>query len=238
MPKLPKGLLLDLDDTILVFDAVSDRSWAQILNTFRAEYNPIDPQHLHRSIKAAAKIFWSDPARHREGRVNLEAAREQIVSAAMSALQMPVNADLTTKIVRAYDLVRTQLMQPVPGAVETLRALREYGISLILVTNGATRGQREKIERFQLQQFFQDIIIEEECGFGKPDERVYRHALRALGLPPQDVWMIGDNLEWEVAAPQRLGIRGIWVDVRGGGLPSDSDITPYRIINSLCDIVQ
>lgn len=193
MPKLPKGLLLDLDDTILVFDAVSDRSWAQILNTFRAEYNPIDPQHLHRSIKAAAKIFWSDPARHREGRVNLDAAREQIVSAAMSALQMPVNADLTTKIVRAYDLVRTQLMQPVPGAVDTLRALREYGIPLILVTNGATRGQREKIERFQLQQFFQDIIIEEECGFGKPDERVYRHALRALGLPPQEYKNIFSN---------------------------------------------
>jgi putative hydrolase of the HAD superfamily len=26
-----------------------------------------------------------------------------------------------------------------------------------------------------------------------------------------DAWMVGDNIEWDVAAPMRLGMRGIWI---------------------------
>ena len=34
--------------------------------------------------------------------------------------------------------------------------------------------------------------------------------------------MVGDNLEWDVAAPQRLGMSGVWIDARGRGLPEHS----------------
>ena len=38
--------------------------------------------------------------------------------------------------------------------------------------------QRDKIERHRLAGFFDVIVIEGEFGAGKPDEVVYRHALR------------------------------------------------------------
>jgi hypothetical protein len=41
--------------------------------------------------------------------------------------------------------------------------------------------------------------------------------------------MVGDNLEWEVVSPQRLGIHAIWHDGYGVGLPADSPIRPDRI---------
>jgi len=44
--------------------------------------------------------------------------------------------------------------------------------------------------------------------------------------------MIGDNLEWEVEVPQRLGIYAIWIDVHGEGLPAGSSVKPDRIILS------
>jgi putative hydrolase of the HAD superfamily len=49
--------------------------------------------------------------------------------------------------------------------------------------------------------------------------------------------MIGDNLEWEVVAPQRLGIYAIWIDVHGDGLPADSTVKPDRIIRSLTELL-
>ena len=49
--------------------------------------------------------------------------------------------------------------------------------------------------------------------------------------------MIGDNLEWEVVAPQRLGIYAIWIDTHGEGLPPGSAIKPDRIIRSLTELV-
>jgi putative hydrolase of the HAD superfamily len=82
------------------------------------------------------------------------------------------------------------------------------------VTNGAAGAQRAKVERFALSDRFDHIQIEGEHGFGKPDERAYLHAMQALGVTASETWMIGDNLEWQVVAPQRLGIYAIWINVR------------------------
>ena len=49
--------------------------------------------------------------------------------------------------------------------------------------------------------------------------------------------MVGDNLEWEVAAPQRLGMFGVWHDHLKVGLPADSPHKPDRIIQSLPEIL-
>jgi putative hydrolase of the HAD superfamily len=49
--------------------------------------------------------------------------------------------------------------------------------------------------------------------------------------------MIGDNLEWEVEVPQRLGIYAIWMDALGEGLPAHSTVTPDRIIRSLTELL-
>jgi putative hydrolase of the HAD superfamily len=110
-------------------------------------------------------------------------------------------------------------------------------VKLALVTNGAAEPQRKKVVRFALEHRFDHIQIEGEHGFGKPEEQAYRHALAALGVEAKDSWMVGDNLEWEVVAPQRLGIFAIWYDGYGIGLPPDSPIRPDRIIRSLPELL-
>ncbi len=93
------------------------------------------------------------------------------------------------------------------------------------------------IERFELAHRFDHIQIEGEHGFGKPEERAYLHAMQALGVEPHEAWMVGDHLEWEVAAPQRLGIFAIWHDALGRGLPAGSPVKPDRIIRSLSELL-
>ena len=84
--------------------------------------------------------------------------------------------------------------------------------------------QRAKIERFGLAPLFDAIVVEGEFGVGKPEPAVYAHALAALGVSAADAWMVGDNLEWDVVTPRRLGMKGIWIarvptalDVAGSG---------------------
>ena len=48
--------------------------------------------------------------------------------------------------------------------------------------------------------------------------------------------MVGDNLEWDVAAPQKLGMSGVWIDARGRGLPEQSAVKPDYIVRSLADL--
>ena len=127
-------------------------------------------------------------------------------------------------------------MAPLPDAIDTVRWLRESGRRLALLTNGAQSAQRRKIARFEIADLFDAIFVEGELGFGKPDERVYRRALSALDVKPADAWMVGDNLEWDVAAPQKLGMSGVWIDARGRGIPDQSAVKPDYIVRSLAEL--
>jgi putative hydrolase of the HAD superfamily len=124
-----------------------------------------------------------------------------------------------------------------PCAHETLDRLKELGVRLALVTNGAAVPQRKKVVRFALEHRFDHIQIEGEHAFGKPEDEAYHHALKSLGVGADEAWMVGDNLEWEVVAPQRLGIYAIWYDGYGVGLPPGSSIRPDRIIRSLPELL-
>jgi putative hydrolase of the HAD superfamily len=137
----------------------------------------------------------------------------------------------------SYAVEREEVLQPFPGAVEALHHLRDQGVRLALITNGNAEARRSKIGRFELGPLFDCIIIEDEFGVGKPDERVYLHAFTQLNVKPEETWMIGDELEWDVAAPQRLGSYGVWLDFASLGLPEGSPVDPDRIIGSLSELL-
>lgn len=143
---------------------------------------------------------------------------------------------MADEIAHAYSVQRELEVRPFPGAIETLNYVRAMGIRMALVTNGTSAMQRGKIERFGLESCFDYILIEEEFGVGKPDERVYLHVIEQLHTSPSESWMVGDNLEWEVATPQRLGLFSIWVDSDGTGLPDTANVNPDGIICRLSEL--
>lgn len=232
---LPRALLLDLDDTILDDSGSAKGCWREACFDHRSELGSTDPAALHEAIERNRAWFWGDPERHRVGRLDMDAARQEIVR--MSLGDLGVDApSLPERIAEAYGSRRDRGIQPFAEAIETVRWLRESGCRLALLTNGNGAAQRGKIDRFRLAELFDVILIEGELGFGKPDARVYGLALDALAIEPSDAWMIGDNLEWDVAGPQRAGIFGIWIDVRGTGLPAEHTVRPNRIVRRLAEL--
>jgi putative hydrolase of the HAD superfamily len=229
---LPKALLLDLDDTILDDSSSVDGCWREACAGQAGRLTPSQADLVVEAIQKTSKWFWADPERHRAGRLELDAARREVVRLAL--LEMGIaDAQLARDIGDAYSHRRDVGMEPLPDAIETVRWFRDSGCRLALLTNGAGVAQRRKIARFGLADLFDTILVEGELGFGKPDERVYRQALEKLAVRPADAWMVGDNLDWDVAAPQKLGIFAVWVDRRGGGLPATSRVLPDRIVPAL-----
>ncbi len=229
---LPRAILFDLDDTIISAYRRPDLAWNRVTAEFASALAPLAPADVAASIVAHAKVFWDDRARHKRWRMQLFEARRQVVAAVLAA-HTRGDEQLSDAIAGRYSALRDQEMHLHLGAVETLEALSERGVRLALITNGDGIGQRAKIERFGLARHFEHVQIEGEHGFGKPEERAYRHALETLRLAAADVWMVGDNLEWEVEAPQRLGIHAVWFDGEGQGLPASSAIRPDRIVTAL-----
>lgn len=231
-----KALLVDLDDTLLDYSGGTDECW---LHACEALAGPagIDPPTLVRAIADTRRWFWSDPGRHRVERADMLRAWTRITAHALGTLDRADEA-LAAAIAQDFAERRWERMDLFPGVPAALEALRARGVPLALVTNGDASHQRRKIARHDLERFFDVMVIEGEMGVGKPEEVVYRFALSKLGVKPEEAWMVGDNLEWDVAAPQRLGLRGVWVDGPGQGLPKSSDVVPHRIIRAFPELLE
>lgn len=72
---------------------------------------------------------------------------------------------------------------------------------------------------------------------GKPDPAFFQVAIDALGVPPRQIAMIGDNVRTDVGAAQRLGLRGILVRT-GGYRPGDLQrgVIPDAVLDSVADL--
>lgn len=235
MGSLPKAVLLDLDDTILDDTGGVITCWRDACVTHCTNMDGLEPETVFEAIDAIREWYWSDPERHRVGRLELAWARAEVVRLALENIGVD-NQDLARRIGDTYHALRDQHIKPFDDAVTTVQWLRERGCRLALLTNGGRAGQRHKIDRFSLAPLFDVILVEGEVGFGKPDPRIYKHALSALDVAADQSWMVGDNLEWDVLGPQREGIAGIWIDARGQGLPEGHDVRPHRIISRLADL--
>ncbi len=235
-PSMPKGLLCDMDDTILNSSGARERCWRDVYTEAAGRFGGLEWDTFIDAITRQERWFWSDPERHLRGRMDLRIACRETTNAAIVELGFN-QPDAAGAIADRYRDLREQRFRVFPGALETLERLRTRGVRLALVTNGTAQDQRRKIERFGFARYFDHIFIEGELGVGKPHQRVYEHALAALGCRPADAWSIGDNLEWDVVAPQRLGIYGIWVDVRGKGLPPGTPDSPDRIVRSITELL-
>jgi len=242
MPRLPRAILFDLDDTIISAYGRPELAWAAVISEFLAELEPLTTASVLSAVQDSAARFWADAERHRAWRQKLREARREVVRDAFAALarQGASVPSLSTQnaIADRFTDYRDEQMHIFPDAHDTIDTLRAKGVRLALITNGDGVGQRDKIERFDLAHRFHHIQIEGEHGFGKPEPRAYLHALERLGVGARDSWMVGDNLEWEVAAPQRLGIHAIWFDAHGAGLPEGSLVRPDRVVRKLSELLE
>jgi putative hydrolase of the HAD superfamily len=230
-----KTLLVDLDDTLLDYTSGIEGSWREACELI-AGPRGVDPSALWAAVLEARRWFWDDATRGVEGRRDMVAAWAAIAARGLEQVGA-VDLVMARAIAEDYSERRRACYCLLPGAADALAELRRRGVPMALITNGDRREQRHKIERFDLAKFFDVLIIEGEFGVGKPHESVYRHALAALDATAATTTMVGDNLEWDVAAPQRLGIAGVWVDAPGHGLPAGSPVKPDRIVRAFSELL-
>ena len=238
---LPRAILFDLDDTLILAFGPSPSQWQRTIAAFADRLGPIEAAALAAAISEASNDLWADPGRHKYWRHRISEARRKIVADAFAVLAAeghPIPPqEIGNAMADAYQALHEAELEMFPDAHETLDALKDRGVKLALITNGAAEPQRAKVVRFALEHRFDHIQIEGEHGFGKPEERAYTHAMEVLGVAPHETWMVGDNLEWEIVAPQRLGIYAIWHDGYGVGLPAGCAVRPDRVIRRLSELL-
>jgi putative hydrolase of the HAD superfamily len=233
----PRAIFLDLDDTIIAYSYGAAECWERLCTEYAGKIGGIHRDALSAALWGVQRWYWNDTERHRSGRLDLQRARREIVGQAFQNLGL-AHQRLAEEMADYFTFTREEVVELFPGAMDALRTLRRQTDCLALITNGHAVPQRKKIAKFGLEGFFDCILVEGEFGAGKPDEQVYLHCLERLKVEPDETWMVGDNLEFDVAGPQRLGIKGIWLDHAAKGLPEGTSVQPDRIIRHLSELLE
>lgn len=107
---------------------------------------------------------------------------------------------------------------------------------LALLTNTQSFGL-DFIRETGLAGLFDVTCYSFECGYLKPDPRIFQWTADRLGLPPDRLTMVGDNLEKDVLAAEAAGWRGILIK-RAGEALSHSETGDHPLtVRLLSDIV-
>ena len=240
-PAMRRGLLLDLDDT-LIADVPTAAATFEATAAHAASRRELDAAALAAAASTRARELWrSTPVYARADDIQISSwealwcrfegededmrwLREWAPSyrrdtwARALADQGIDDPALAEELGERYGVERRARHETF-GDVEAALDQLEGAYALALVTNGASCLQREKLAASGLEHRFAAVVVSGELGIGKPDPAIFAHALAALGC--RDGVMVGNSLERDVDGALAAGLRAVWVNRFGEARPGD-----------------
>ncbi len=230
----PRALFFDMDDTLLDSRSAAKESWDQLC----AEYSPLlncEAPVLREAAMKESIAFWKDEsAVEKEWRTNLTEARARVLQAALESQGWDHRHAVA--MANRYDEIFFDHLNLFDDAIATLDTLRSRGHVLGLITNGPKWLQRKKIATFEIEPYFDVVVIEGEFGHGKPNAAVFEHALKATKTEAAAAWHTGDNQYADIGGAQKAGIHAVWIHRDRMELSADHP-TPDRAITHLDELV-
>jgi len=100
------------------------------------------------------------------------------------------------------------LLQVRPDVVEVLQQLTDCGIKLGLVSNAST-AEVSAWSDSPLAKLFDKAFFSCECGFKKPDQTIYQHALTQMQVDKDNCLFVGDGGSDELSGAHQFGLTSV-----------------------------
>lgn len=198
-----KAVLLDLDDTLWPVAPVI-RHAESVLQQWMHEHVPVVAQNYNpEKLRERRNVLVSSDPRFQYDLWSLrhtllsQVFDEHGVAAEKADQAMAVFADARNKV---------DLYADVKPALQVL----QDKLTLGTVSNGFA-----DLQAIGLAHHFKVSIAAFRFGCGKPDPRIFLAACHELGLAPQEVLYVGDDLLLDVQGAQQAGLKGGWMNRQG-----------------------
>ena len=252
-----RALLFDLDDTLVVDEAVSHETFAHVA-AIAADRFGADSARFATDAMSVARELWGEgecrPFCRSIGISAFEclwggftgdspeltalrnwsgAYRVEVFAKSLALQGREASPDAASHLAAEFAATRRARQRLMPGARELLTDISATH-AVALLTNGAPDLQREKIAASGLESFFQAIAVSGEHGIGKPKPEIFHRLLSELGVEPGEAVMVGNSLERDIAGARNAGIRSIWIRVPGS--EERAEVNPDHVITALSEI--
>jgi putative hydrolase of the HAD superfamily len=124
-----------------------------------------------------------------------------------------------------------------PDVVSTLKAFRESGIPMAIISNTTNPEFIKKKELLQtgLNEYFEFAVFSSTTPYRKPHPTIFKAAISRLGVDAENILFVGDDLQMDVVGAESVGMPTAWLNRDGSIL--EKNINPIYEITSLSELL-
>lgn len=202
-----KAIFFDLDDT-LVNSRKAEKEAAYI---FKKQFSEFDNMNKEDFEKLWHKTAIEQYKRYEKGEISYKDHKIGRVKSVFSKFNIKKDDDEAFNIFNIYLKEYQKNWKLFNDATEILEKMKK-DYKLVLITNGDSSQQRNKIKKTNIGKYFSEILISGEVGIIKPKKEIFELACKKIGEEPSNCVMIGDNYKLDIEGAKNAGLKTVWVN--------------------------
>lgn len=216
--------LLDIDNTLLDFDAAEERSFKEAIESFSLTFH----EEMLDQYKKINKNLWD---LLEQGKVSKDTIRSTRFFEFFRLYDLDIDG------LEAEERYQTNLSNSadiIPHAKETLEQLKKAGKQLYTASNGVYTTQIRRLEKAGLLTLFDGMFISEKIGFEKPSPNFFNYCFDHIPeFQKEKTIMVGDSLTSDIQGAQGSGIDSCLFRPAKTATPGRSTHTIYDLTELL-----
>ena len=209
----PSAVVFDCDGVLMD----TERAWARVQKKVAQGYGVVIDERTQADLMG---LSAQDIAVFITGRAR-EAARQQ-------GTRPPEQAEVLERLVGTEADVVGASLEPLPGAVETVRAVARH-VPVAVASNSTRSILDRKMHAVGIAELLQTWVSAEDVPRGKPAPDIYEEAVRRLGVSPGEALAVEDS----PAGASAARAAGLWV--LGAPMGHTEPMPTHFLVESLAD---
>lgn len=218
-------IIFDADETLFDFEKSEREALKNTMIEFGIEY---DENHHLKIYKELNTAIWKELE---DGFITQEKLKVERFKRLSNRLDVEFNEEEFAKLYMKNLSLASFLYDDSRDLVESLH--KDY--RLIIITNGLTEVQSNRIRKSTIAKYFDSVVISEEVKVSKPNPKIFQYALNNLNYSDKSkVLMVGDSLTSDIQGGINFGIDTCWYNPNK--IVKRTEIKPTYEISNLMEL--
>ena len=242
-PKI-KGVFFDLYGTLLIFNDI-EQSWLDWAETF------------YSLIKGKTNLSFQEFSKRSDSFLSRKVVKD--LSLGLTTYETRIKNHCESLNIQISEAELKTIADETPHAWQkyisvagnahiVLSELKQTKTLALISNFDHAPHVKKTLKHFDLEKYFDLVIISDEINCSKPDPKIFEEALAKTNLTPEEVVFVGDNVNDDIAGARAANIQPILImhDTfttqhdysHGERQKSNKTFSDVRVINSLTELLK